>query len=161
MTASSTTTMTVDRFALLLGRLERLNEEAMSDACNRHAISPAEFRVLTMLREVGASVRPATIARWVVQTTGGLSATLRRLERDGRIVRSDDPDDRRGKRVAITPAGLEFCARVQDDVSDRYRLALDGLDLASISDSVVQLVTSFERFGNHPISSTWAESAAS
>ena len=44
-------------------------------------------------RAVDGRVSPSRLADWIVQTSGGLTATLRRLEEAGYIVRSDDPAD--------------------------------------------------------------------
>ncbi len=143
-------------FVMLLGRLERLNDELVSDVCGRHGISPSEIRVLAMLREAGASgVRPATISKWVLQTPGGLTATLRRLEADERIVRTADPDDARGKRIALTPAGEAFHDMVLGELSDRYRYALGDIDLEAAKMQVTKLIGAFELLGNHPPSSVW------
>ena len=126
-------------------------------AASTLGISASEIRVLAMLREArGASVRPATISRRVLQTTGGLTATLRRLEADGRITRSDDPDDGRGKRVGLTDQGESFCDQVLTDLSDRYAFALRDLDLEESRTQVMQLIAALERFGNHPSSADWA-----
>lgn len=146
-------------FVMLLGRLERLNDELVTEVCGRHGISPSEIRVLAMLRETGPEgVRPASISRWVLQTAGGLSATLRRLEADDRIVRTDDPDDARGKRISLTESGERFHDEVLGEITDRYRFALGDLDLDAAREQVGKLIGAFERFGNHPSSSGWDSS---
>ena len=93
---------------LLLGRLERLNESLVAEVCSSRGVSPGEFRVLAMLRHGGPEdgVRPTEISRWVVQTSGGLTATLHRLERDGRAERVPDPRDGRGRLVSVLRLGL-------------------------------------------------------
>ena len=103
---------------LLLGRLGRLNEAAVNDVCAQHGTTSAEVRVLLMLshRPEGAA-SPSDIARFVVQTSGGLTATLRRLEADGHVERRPDPHDGRGRLVALTPAGRK---------SRDYRTPLSG-----------------------------------
>lgn len=148
-------------FVMLMGRLERLNKELVGDVCARHGITAAEIRVLAMLREAGPDgVRPATIGQWVLQTAGGLTATLKRLEADGRIVRADDPDDARGKRIKLTTDGETFHDTTLDEITARYRFALDGIDLAEARTSVIALVAAFERFANHPTSAAWGSTPA-
>ncbi len=144
------------RLMAILGRLGRLNEDFVSEVCGRHGIQPSEFRVLSLLHETGPDgVRPATIGRWVLQTAGGLAATLRRLEADDRIERTDDPDDGRGKLISLTPSGEELHDVIGGDLAERYRFALDHVDLDRALDQVIQLTAAFEQFGNHPQSSSW------
>ncbi len=152
---------TLSRLVPLLGRLERLNDELATEVCGRHGIQPSEFRVLSFLVETDSDgVRPATISRWALQTTGGLAATLRRLEADDRIERTDDPDDRRGKRISLTPKGEELHDLVRGELTDRYRYALDHVDLGAALEQIIHLNTAFEQFGNHPHSGEWGASLA-
>ena len=144
-------------FVMLMGRLERLNDELITEVCGRHGISPSEIRVMSMLRENDGSVRPATISRWVLQTAGGLSATLRRLEADGRIQRSDDPDDKRGRLISLTTDGEIFHDLVLAEIRERYEFALADVDLEASRVHVAALIGAFERFGNHPPSQDWAK----
>ncbi len=148
----------ITTFAMLLGRLERLNDELVTGVCSRHGISPSEIRVLAMLREADGSVRPATLSRWVVQTAGGLTATLHRLEADGRITRTPDPDDGRGKLISSTPAGEVFHDHVLAEIADRYRLVLGDVDLERAGDQISALIDGFERLGDHPPSAAWGRS---
>ncbi|MEE9414487.1 MAG: MarR family transcriptional regulator [Acidimicrobiales bacterium] len=146
----------MNRFVMLMGRLERLNEEVVGSVAGRNGVSPSEIRVLMLLREVGhGAVRPAEIARWVLQTPGGLSATLRRLEDEGRIDKVDDPDDGRGKLISLTGDGQEFHDRVLNEIRERYTLALGDSDLNVAHDVVTQLISAFERVENHPPSGPW------
>ncbi len=144
-------------FLLLLGRLERLNQGLVSEVCGRHDISPSEIRVLAMLREAGPSgVRPATLGRWVLQTAGGLTATLKRLDANGYTVATADPEDGRSKRIGLTKAGTTFHDTVLGELSDRYRLALNSVDLGPARAQVEVLIAALERFGNHPPSAGWS-----
>lgn len=143
-------------FIMLMARLERLNDELVSEVCGRHGISTSELRVLAMVREFGPEgVRPATISKWVLQSTGGLTATVKRLEADERIVRTDDPTDRRGKRITLTDAGEVFHDLVLGELADRYRFALGDIDLDAAREQVAGLISRFERFGNHQTSAVW------
>jgi DNA-binding MarR family transcriptional regulator len=45
------------------------------------------------------------LAQQVMLSRSGLSRLVDRLERDGLVVRTPDPDDARGARAAITDAG--------------------------------------------------------
>jgi DNA-binding MarR family transcriptional regulator len=135
------TTMT-----LLLGRLSRLNEAAVTEVCAEHSTTPAELRVMALLvHRPDRSASPSDIASFVVQTSGGLTATLRRLETDGYVQRLADPTDGRGRLVVITEAGSAFHERVVTAVVARVSRAFDGLELADVDRLIRQLVDGFER----------------
>ena len=142
---------------LLLGRLERLNETLVTEVCNHHGISPGELRVLAMLRHgTGAEgIRPGDIGRWVVQTTGGLTATISRLEAADRIERRSDPEDGRGRRVVLTDSGRQFYDSLLSELEDRYRTILDRVDVESSLTAVRALIDAFERAGGHSLSGSW------
>lgn len=142
---------------LLLGRLERLNESLVAEVCSSRGISPGEFRVLAMLRHGGSDdgVRPTEISRWVVQTTGGLTATLHRLERDGRAERVPDSRDGRSRLVRLTTAGRSFYDDVLDELTDRYETVLAGVDVEATQATVRSLISGFERAGGRSPTGEW------
>lgn len=143
---------------LLLGRLERLSDAFVTGVCRRHGVMPAELRVLAMLRHAPtpAGVRPSVMARAIVQTSGGLTATLGRLEDAGRVIRIDDPDDARSRLVALTDAGRAFHDDVFADLTDRFSIAMDRVDIGAALASVRELLDGYERIGGH-VSSTALE----
>jgi DNA-binding MarR family transcriptional regulator len=149
--------MTVATLALLLARLGRVNESFLVDFCRVHASNPSELRVLAVLRsrEDSGPVSPTNISQWIVQTTGGLTATLRRLEEAGYIARVPDPDDGRGKLVELTPSGETFCDQVLDGMVERYSVALADIDTEASFGAVRDLLTALESFGGVGSSAAW------
>lgn len=142
------TTMT-----LLLGRLSRLNEAAVTDVCADHGTTPAELRVMALLvHRPEHAASPSDIATFVVQTSGGLTATLRRLETDGHVERVADPADGRGRLVVLTESGATFHERVVGAVVARVSQAFADLDLADVDRVVRGLVEGFERVDGSPSS---------
>lgn len=73
------------------------------------ALAPSGLKVtqLALLRQIERSgpVAVGDLAEAQVMDSGGLAHTLKPLERDGFISFSVDPDDRRSRLVALTPAG--------------------------------------------------------
>jgi DNA-binding MarR family transcriptional regulator len=136
----------LETLVILLSRFAALNEAFLNDVCRRHRTIPAELRTLGALRRQQSigPVSPTTLARWIVQTSGGLTATLRRLEANGYIERQADPNDARGRLVAITEAGAEFCDRVFEDLVARYEHALRDVDTAAALDAVRSLIGPLE-----------------
>ena len=138
---------------LLLARVGRLSESLALEVCAARDSTPAEFRVLALLRHrPDGAGSPSDIARWVVQTSGGLTATLRRLESDGHIERRPDPDDGRGRLVALTEQGSAFHDELLAELVERHRVAVADIGLDGALDAVRGLVTGLERANGLPTS---------
>ncbi len=136
----------VNELVLLLARFERLNEALLAEECQRHGLTPSELRVLAALvMSGGAPLSPTTIGRWIVQTSGGLTATLRRLEERGLVERREDPDDGRGRLVAPTDEGEALHAVAFAEIEARYATALVDLDVPGTTTAVRELVRALER----------------
>ena len=140
---------------LLLTRLGRLNEQFLADHHRQHTCTSAEAAVLMLLANNDAeAVSPTFIGEWIVQTSGGLTATLRRLERRGWIKRLPDPADGRGLLVALTESGSAAHDLQFDDLVDRYNLVFADIDNDVGLAAVRGLMRGFER-QQGIASSTW------
>lgn len=95
----------VGRILVLARHLER----RVGDALAEHDLSLWAFDVLATLRRHGPPHRltPTELSRATMLTTGAMTNRIDRLEQAGLVTREADPDDRRGVRVSLTPAGLE------------------------------------------------------
>ncbi len=141
---------------LLLTRLGRLNEQFLAEHHRRHDTTSAEASVLLMLaNSPEAVVSPSFIAERIVQTSGGLTATLKRLEARGWVERHPDPADGRGRLVALTDAGRTAHDAVFADLVDRYRLVFTDLDDDAALAAVRDLVRGFERLTGASSSAWW------
>ena len=56
-----------------------------------------------------------------------LDGVLKRMERDGHVVRIPDPQDRRARLVVLTESGRTFWNRLQDTIAEFYRQAMQGM----------------------------------
>jgi len=77
-------------------------------------MSIAQFSLLNHLVRLGGAWAPSRLARAFQVTKGAMTNTLQRLEAQGLIRVTADPDDARGKLVEITEAGRrmrEKCIR--------------------------------------------------
>lgn len=77
-------------------------------------MSIAQFSLLNHLVRLGGAWAPSRLARAFQVTKGAMTNTLQRLEAQGLIRVTVDPDDARGKLVEITEAGRrmrEKCIR--------------------------------------------------
>ncbi|MCX5425916.1 MarR family winged helix-turn-helix transcriptional regulator [Streptomyces sp. NBC_00078] len=90
-------------------RLEYILGRALEVECG---ISHLVFEVLLILGragEPGLSMR--AVAQEQVLTTGGATRLVDRMEAAGLVERAEDPDDRRGRLVRLTPLGEETAVR--------------------------------------------------
>jgi DNA-binding MarR family transcriptional regulator len=71
-----------------------------------HRLSVSEFDVLiTLTNAPDGRLRITDLAQQVMLSRSGLSRLVDRLQQDGLVIRTPDPDDARGARAAITDAG--------------------------------------------------------
>lgn len=79
-----------------------------------HGLQLGEFDVLATLRRSGApyALTPTQLFGTLMVSSGGMTNRLDRLERAGLIVRTPNPEDRRGTLVSLTDKGLEMMDRL-------------------------------------------------
>jgi DNA-binding MarR family transcriptional regulator len=104
----------------VLSRVTRLAHDldhARRLAFSAHELEPWEFDVLAALRRAGApyALSPGQLGAQTLVTSGTMTNRIDRLEARGLVQRENDPTDRRGVRVVLTPAGR---ARVDAALAD-------------------------------------------
>ncbi|MEM7051431.1 MAG: MarR family transcriptional regulator [Acidobacteriota bacterium] len=138
----------------VVGRLILLGE-ALKKRAHRvlapFGLGYTDLDVLATLRRSGEPcvLRPADLLQKVLIQSGSLTACLDRLERQGWVERVPNPQDRRGRSVALTKSGRELVDRAiaarfasaeelmaSVAASDRDRLADLLRDLLAIVNSV-------------------------
>ncbi|WP_117209617.1 MarR family winged helix-turn-helix transcriptional regulator [Allorhizocola rhizosphaerae] len=111
------------RFLGSANRLEYILGRAIEQECG---ISHLMFEVLLILaRAGGPGLTMGAISREQVLTTGGVTRLIDRMETAGLVERSNDPHDRRGRLVRLTPLGEQtvvHAARVHVENIVRYFL---------------------------------------
>lgn len=107
-------------------RLARLFERRVETALEPFGLQLWSFDVLATLRRHGPpySMPPKDLLKAVMLTSGAMTNRLDRLENAGLLVRSDDPDDRRGILVTLTDAGL---ALIDKAITARFEEARDAI----------------------------------
>jgi DNA-binding MarR family transcriptional regulator len=104
-------------------RLEYILGRALEQECG---ISHLMFEVLLILGRAGSpGLSMGVIGREQVLTTGGVTRLVDRMAAAGLVERADDPADRRGRLVRLTPAGEQMvvrAARVHVANIERYFL---------------------------------------
>lgn len=102
-------------------RLEYIVGRALEQECG---ISHLMFEVLLILGRAGdPGLSMGAIGREQVLTTGGVTRLVDRMETAGLVERAEDPADRRGRLVRLTPHGEQTvvgAARVHVENIRRY-----------------------------------------
>ena len=142
---------------LMLTRLTRLNEEFLHKHCFATGTTAAEFRVLSMLchTDLEGPISPTTISEWIVQTSGGLSATLGRLQERGLVDRLEDPADGRSLLVQITPGGRKLHDQLFAELLGNYEPVLGAVDPDLALSVVRSLIEGFETAMSRAASGSW------
>jgi DNA-binding MarR family transcriptional regulator len=116
-------------FGRLQGAANRL-EYVLGRAIEQEfGISHLMFEVLLILgRAGGPGLSMGAISQEQVLTTGGVTRLVDRMEAAGLVARTEDPDDRRGRLVRLTPLGEETVVRAaQVHVANIERYFLEPL----------------------------------
>jgi DNA-binding MarR family transcriptional regulator len=108
----------------VVGRLLRLEEvvlRTLNQVLEPFGMKYQEYAVLATLRVAGAPYRlsPSRLQSTLLFTSGGLSNLLKRLEKEGWVKRSIDPNDGRGVLVKLTAKGV----RLADEAMPRHAAA--------------------------------------
>ena len=85
-----------------------------------HALSDQQWRVLRVLGEHGA-VEAGRVAREAYILVPSLTVLLARMERDGLITRSRDPQDQRRTVVEATAQGRKVVKRLSTSIEAHYQ----------------------------------------
>lgn len=90
-------------------RLASIFERTYAQAFTMFQLNEGDYSVLAPLRRAGDpyELTPTELAKHRMITSGGMTAALDRLERQGLVTRSPNPADRRGSLVRLTPHGKE------------------------------------------------------
>lgn len=124
-------------------RLARLFERATSSSFRAHDLEPIDFSALATLRRLGAPYRMSMgqLGHALLLASGTATNRVDRLEKVGWIRRVDDPDDRRGVLVELTPQGLR-----KVDAAVEQHLRVEAALIAALGDHQRdQLVTLLRR----------------
>lgn len=100
--------MTPEQFVTSAIVLSRRWRAIMDAELARFGLTSSTCRPLFYLGELGDGVRPKNLAEMLEMERPSLSQLVDRLEQQGFVARQNDPNDRRGKTLHLTPAGREI-----------------------------------------------------
>ena len=99
---------------VLIGRLAEVSHllarEHLGPIFASYGLKQGEFDVLAALRRAGApdGLTPTQLYQTTMVSSGGMTARIDRLEKNGHIERKSHPSDRRALRVSLTPKGKKL-----------------------------------------------------
>jgi DNA-binding MarR family transcriptional regulator len=95
---------------------------------NEMGISAVQWSVLGALSREGfeGSTSFNHLKEYLHVSRQSLDGVLKRMERDGHVVRIEDPKDRRARLVKLTDHGREFWKQLQDTIAEFYQQSLQG-----------------------------------
>ena len=131
---------TIEVLVLVL-RTGRQLESWLSDTLAADDLDTSEFTALSALWLSGEPHRLSAgeIAESLVQTTGGTTKTIRRLEEHGWVKRVSDPHDGRRALIELTSTGLDAARGSLELVLDAFDLDIGDLDAAERSELGVRM----------------------
>lgn len=119
--------------APLVETLERLCNLLRSDARQRalpHGLQPVQVEALLYLARCNRySDSPQAVTEFLGSTKGTVSQTLKVLEREGLVVKTQDPEDRRRVHLRLTDAGGDLAEELA--LPPTLERALEEPDLAA------------------------------
>ncbi len=115
----------VEGIVTRIGKAERLLLAEMKASLAHVGLTREEFRVLIEL--ISGPLTHGALCRELEVSTGAMTNRLDKLEGAGLVVRSRDPSDRRGVRLALTDAGRARLDAYMDVGAHRERELLEGL----------------------------------
>lgn len=89
-------------------------------------LTATQFHLLLLVSELGEEAFPAEIARWMMLKPPTVSSLCNRMERDGLIVRRSYKNNKKLKRITMTPKGEDALARLSDE-KDILRTIMSSL----------------------------------
>ena len=115
-----------------------------AESIKRTELGDSDFRVLEVLLHKGP-LPVNTIGPKVWLTPGSISVAVDRLVKKGLVSRKDQPDDRRVRRVELTPRGRKLITRVFGE----HAAAMEGVANVLSKNERLILLRLLKKFGKH------------
>jgi len=117
-------------------------EDRWQEALARVGLSTAKQGALTVLVEAGEPLSLSDLAARLTCVRSNITQLVDRLDAEGLVRRVENPTDRRSKKAAITPLGVErqaAGAREMERVQKELGSALSAIDLPALERLLTKL----------------------
>src|ERR1044071_4532945 len=125
-------------FAFLISDVARLLRTHADQRARQFGMTRAQWAVLARL-ETNEGLKQSELAEMLDLQPITLTRLGDRLCANGLIERRADPDDRRVKRLYLTPAARPLMDRLAELGQDMMKTVLDGFDLATVERMILEL----------------------
>jgi MarR family transcriptional regulator for hemolysin len=99
----------------------------------RHGVFPGSYPVIAWLMHLGEATQ-TELSRLIGVEQPTMANALRRMERDGIILRSPDPDHGRKSQVKLTARGRKLSEVISAAAHDVQKVAAKGLSTAELNE---------------------------
>lgn len=130
-----------------VNHLSRLLANALRSRVQEFGVVPGQFAQLLALYERDGRTQ-AELCRAVQIEQATMANTLNRMERDGLIARTADPDDRRRTRIHLTPKARDLEPVLVASAREVNSAATAGLsegEIAAFLSTMQRLIANLER----------------
>jgi DNA-binding MarR family transcriptional regulator len=130
----------------LINRLARLSFRWAEERFQPLGFSVGQMPVLYALKD-GASLTQKDLARLARIEQPTMAQLLARMERDGLIRRTDNPNDKRSRLISLTPLALKKLPLVGAILSEGNEEALKGFtdrEIATLSRLLLRVIRNFD-----------------
>lgn len=125
-------------FAFLISDVGRLLRTLADQRARRLGITRAQWAVMARL-EQSEGLKQSELAEMLDIQPITLTRLVDRLCANGMVERRPDPNDRRAKRLHLTPLARPLMDRLADMGQDMMKTVLDGFDLATVERMILEL----------------------
>ena len=137
------------RLWIRLLRVTRLAEAELREFLRvEHQSTLPRFDVMAALHRAGCSLTMSELSRMLLVSNGNTTTVVDRLEKDGLVVRTPSPVDRRIVHVALTDDGRRHFERLAADHETRVDELFAGVsaaDLDVLAELLQQMTPSAQR----------------
>src|ERR1041384_1585078 len=145
-------------FAFVLNDVARLLRTYADQRARRLGITRAQWAVMARV-EHAEGLKQSELAEMLDLQPITLTRLIDRLCANGMVERRPDPNDRRAKRLYLTPLARPLMDRLTDMGQDMMGTVLDGFDLATVERMILELSVTKDNLKN-AIAKKTAEKAA-
>jgi MarR family transcriptional regulator, transcriptional regulator for hemolysin len=145
-------------FAFLISDVARLLRTYADQRARRLGITRAQWAVMARL-ETTEGLKQSELAEILDLQPITLTRLIDRLCANGMVERRADPNDRRAKRLYLTPLARPLMDQLTDMGRDMMGTVLDGFDLATVERMILELGITKDNLKN-AIAKKTAEKAA-
>jgi DNA-binding MarR family transcriptional regulator len=110
-------------------KISRYIDKAMRETAGEFGLAVSDWDVLSSLRKQGPPycLKPSELCTDMMLTSGAMTSRLDKLEEQGLVTRTPDPDDRRGVLVQLTDKGRDVWGQAVEVQASKEKFFADVL----------------------------------